>query len=355
MSPKRVLITGAYGFVGSHILDQFLSIDVSVRAVVGSEAEEETLRNKFPRTSSAQLDFAIVPDEDLSVPGAYDDALSATPVPFDTVVHTISANPSEEEDCFSHFVNLESDSKRALLESVNAVAPKVRRVIVTSSLHSFATWLAASEVRRTTRSTISSIQSVAATDPEYLLATCRASVDLVNDRLWKFIQNERPRFDLVALCAPSVCGPSIRPLRSLADLEEGNQRAWSMCNSFTIPPDGMLYYTDVRDFAFAHVQAALIPQAGNRRFVISAGTMPSQAVSDIVLKHFPELADRVTPPSPVNPIRSEMLSSALVDSTPATVMLGLVRYRSVDETLTDLAKQLVELEQKVRGIGNGRG
>ena len=251
MSPKRVLLTGAYGFIGSHVLDQLLSFNISVRAVVGSETEREALRNQFPRITEAELDFAIVPDIDLLAPRAYDDALIATSEPFDTVIHTVCASSSEEEDCFSHFVNLQSDSKKSFLESVRAFAPRVRRVIITSTLTLFARWLQSSEVESQARFNTSSVQSVAAADPEFLLATCRASDDLVNDRLWKYIEDERPGFDVVALSAPSVYGPSTRHPRKITDLEEGNQMIWSIRHTASnqravFLSDGISYYADVR-------------------------------------------------------------------------------------------------------------
>ena len=251
MSPKRVLLTGAYGFIGSHILDQLLSFSISVRAVVGSETEREALRNQFPCITESELDFAIVPDTDLLAPRAYDDALIATSEPFDTVIHTVCAGSSEEEDCFSHFINLQSDSKKSFLESVRTFAPRVRRVIITSTLTLFARWLQSSEAESQARFNTSSVQSVAAADPEFLLATCRASDDLVNDRLWKYIEDERPGFDVVALSAPSVYGPSTRHPKKITDLEEGNQMIWSIRHTASnqravFLSDGISYYADVR-------------------------------------------------------------------------------------------------------------
>ncbi|KAF2495156.1 NAD(P)-binding protein [Lophium mytilinum] len=361
MPTKRVLLTGASGFIGLHILDQLLSFDVSVRAVVGSDIEKEALRKQFPRTPPTGLDFAIVPDEDLSVPRAYDDALSATQEPFDTVIHTVTVDSLDEADSLSHFVNQESDGKKDFLQSVQAVAPKVRRVIFTSVLTTFARWLATPDLNSNTRSPTSSIQSVAAKDPEYLLATCRANDDLINDRIWKYLADEKPGFDVVALSAPSVYGPLVRPLTLLTDLEEGNQRIWSICSNIPIGTvglwsDSVSYYVDVRDFAYAHVQAALIPKAGNKRFVISAGMMPSHTVSDIMRNRFPELADRIVDrATPSSVSTTGNLSKDLVDSTPAAAVLGLLRYRSVDETVTDLGLQLVELERRIRANEAGKG
>src|SRR5258708_28723392 len=83
---KRVLLTGANGFVGSHILDQLLSLGHSVRSIVRSEAKAKQVLSDFPNYGS-KLDFGIVPG--ITAPGAFDKVVQSTP-PFDTVIHTAS-------------------------------------------------------------------------------------------------------------------------------------------------------------------------------------------------------------------------------------------------------------------------
>src|SRR4051812_23012628 len=118
MTMKRVLLTGSYNLAGSHILHQLLSYNVSVRAVVGSREEAQILETQYPPTTNPLLDFAVVPPRDLSVPGAYDDALNGCPEPFDTVIHTVTDDPSEEADCLSRFINVETESLLNFLRSI---------------------------------------------------------------------------------------------------------------------------------------------------------------------------------------------------------------------------------------------
>lgn len=85
MSSHRVLLTGANGFIASHILSQLLSSPAqhSVRAVVRSQSKVEDVKSLFPSASSKQLDFAIVPD--MTKVGAFDEALKS---------ELVSANPA---------------------------------------------------------------------------------------------------------------------------------------------------------------------------------------------------------------------------------------------------------------------
>lgn len=80
MASHRILLTGANGFVASHILSQLLASPAqhSVRAVVRSASKVDAVKSLFPSTSPQQLDFAVVPD--MTVPGAFDDALKSDPV-----------------------------------------------------------------------------------------------------------------------------------------------------------------------------------------------------------------------------------------------------------------------------------
>ena len=59
MAVHRVLLTGANGYVASHILSQLLAASHSVRAVVRSQSKVDSVKELFPSASS-QLDFAIV-------------------------------------------------------------------------------------------------------------------------------------------------------------------------------------------------------------------------------------------------------------------------------------------------------
>ncbi|KAF2195554.1 NAD(P)-binding protein [Zopfia rhizophila CBS 207.26] len=353
MPMKRVFLTGAYNLAGSHILDQLLSFNVSVRAVVGSRDEAQALEQQYTPKSNTLLDFAIIPPKDRSAPGAYDEALDGYPGPFDTVIHTVAANPSEGADCLTRFIHLETETLLNFLRSVNYIAKNVRRVIITTSLTPFARWLVDPQVERSPRGGNPTSQRAPEIDTEYVLATSRASDNIIHDEIWKWAKDTHARFDLVSLTAPSIYGPSIRPLTNSTDLEEANRRIWNICSNdstetVTSPPYGIDYFTDVRDFAFAHVQAVLIPEASNKRFTVSAGMMPrGPVIAEFLRNRFPEFGSRIQPDtSPPRRTPAEEQPLELVDTTPAATILGLVRYRPIEETLTDLARQILELHRR---------
>lgn len=252
MARRRILVTGANTLIGSHILGQFLNYDVSVRAVVSSYEEAQRLSQQYHPQNYPRLDYAIVPHSSLAIPGAFDEALREHPEPFDTIVHTVTADPSDEADCLARFINLETESSLNFLRSVRAVTSRVSRVVIVTSLSPFARWLVDPEVELSSpRSPTLMHHRAAEIDSEYVLATSQASDNIVHDALWRWMRENYARFELAYVTAPSVYGPSLRPLENSSDLQEANRRIWNICSNdsrerMTSPPYGIDYFTDVR-------------------------------------------------------------------------------------------------------------
>ena len=126
---QRVLLTGCNGFVGSHILEQLLSRDLSVRGIVRSQAKAQQVLSDFPNFGT-KLDFGIVPD--ITAPGAFDSVVQSSP-PFDTVIHTASPFLYRAISDNREFLDPAIKGTLEVLKSVNAHAPSVKRVVITSS------------------------------------------------------------------------------------------------------------------------------------------------------------------------------------------------------------------------------
>ena len=67
---------------------------------------------------------------------------------------------------------------------------------------------------------------------------------------WKFIEKEKPHFDLVTLSPPATFGPLRHTITSIADLNESNSRLWKFCFSSSkdapVPYMPVHTYVDVR-------------------------------------------------------------------------------------------------------------
>lgn len=69
---KTILITGASGFVATHVVKAFLERGYQVRGTVRSEQTAANVRKNFLEYSD-RLSFTIV--EDIAQPGAFDEAV----------------------------------------------------------------------------------------------------------------------------------------------------------------------------------------------------------------------------------------------------------------------------------------
>jgi hypothetical protein len=74
----------------------------------------------------------------------------------------------------------------------------------------------------------------------------------------------------------------------------------------------------------------------------------SSAIADFLKTRFPELGNRFqnTYDSPPRRAPSGDPPVDFTDTHLASTILGLTRYRSVDETLTDLTRQMLELHRR---------
>jgi nucleoside-diphosphate-sugar epimerase len=341
---QRVLITGANGYVGSHVLQEFLAKGISVRSIVRSQAKAEQVLSDFPNYRS-KLDFGIVPD--ITTPGAFDEVVKSTP-PFDIVIHTASPFLYKVISSNLEFLDPAIKGTLEILKSVKAHAPTVKRVVITSSCAAVVNFGA---------DPFSSPKKVYTEDDWYpltwdnaLAGTSQqaylASKKFAEKAAWSFIEEEKPNFDLVTLTPPMVYGPLRHSISGVDNLNESTARIYNLffttSKDAELPPNGMPVYTDVRDLAIAHLKAATIPEASNKRFIICKGQITSQEISDILRKNIPELQERTpvgTPGgNPLNPNAYEC-SSAL-----AQRILGLT-FRTEEETFVDLGKQLLEIEK----------
>ena len=346
---QRVLLTGANGYIGSHILSVLLARGLSVRSVVRSQAKVDQMRADFSNCTNAQLDFALVPD--ITAPGAYEKAVVSNP-PFDTVIHAASPFLYRVVKDNSEFLVPALNGTREILKAVKAHAPSVTRVIITGScaavvdLTGEANKPATAEPKMYTEDDWNpdSWEAALAGSPS---VAYRASKKFAEKAAWEFLETEKPSFDIVVLNPPMVYGPLRHSVPSVKDLNESTARIYNLFVNAKaddeLPPDGMPSYVDVRDLAEAHWLAATTPEASNSRMIICGGRVSSQNISDVLREKVPELQEKTPRGVPGENLLAK--NAYFCSSEMAQRVLGL-RFRSQEETFVDLAKQLVKLEKK---------
>ncbi|KAL2811560.1 hypothetical protein BJX63DRAFT_433237 [Aspergillus granulosus] len=338
---SRILLTGANGFVASHILHQLLASGSSVRAVVRSQAKADRVRADL-LDARGQLDFAIVPD--IAAAGAFDSTLASVP-PFDVVIHTASPFLYSAASKNTDFLDPAVQGTRQLLLSIKRHAPTVKRVVMTSSCAAVVDFdLPVGGGKVYTSEDWNPVTWDEAVTTTNLSTAYRASKKYAELAAWDFIRDEAPQFDLVTLCPPMVYGPLQHTINKIADLNESNSRIWNLFISSSkdapLPPNGVHLFVDVRDLARAHILATSTPAAANKRMIIAGAKVSSQEISDILRGNFPSLADTCPRGSPgVSSLPSDAYTA---DVSPAKEILGL-EFRDVASTFVELAQQLIAI------------
>jgi len=54
----------------------------------------------------------------------------------------------------------------------------------------------------------------------------RGSKKFAELEVWKFVETQKPHFDVVTLCPPMTFGPVVHPVHKVDDLNESNARLW---------------------------------------------------------------------------------------------------------------------------------
>lgn len=102
--------------------------------------------------------------------------------------------------------------------------------------------------------------------------------------------------------------------------------------------------TCIQEVAFAHVAALFTPEASNQRFIVCAGEIASQTISDTLRANFPKLEERTPIGNPGVSSLPEKAKRYDINSEKSRKVLG-VKYRSVEDTLKDLGAQLLAIEK----------
>lgn len=202
MSLKSVLLTGATGSVGAHVLSQLISSDHAVTAIVRSLSKSRLFfTQKYPsQIASGTLILAEIPD--LSAPHVFDDLAKTV----DAIIHV--ATPLSNKNFQTEVIDPTWLIDQSILKAA-AQAPSVKRVIITGSIVStfnlFEDMFSGKTISEKSYNPITHEQGLESPASAYMYAKTAAEL-----KSWEFVEKEKPGFDLVVLLAPSITGRCIQ-------------------------------------------------------------------------------------------------------------------------------------------------
>ncbi|KAK4157669.1 hypothetical protein C8A00DRAFT_29353 [Chaetomidium leptoderma] len=338
----KVLLTGGSGFIAAHILEQLLTKGHSVVTTVRSEEKAAKIREAYPsHAASGNLAVAIVPD--IAQSDAFDEVVKTPGL--EVVLHTASPFHFKWTDPQKELIDPAVVGTTAILHAIARSAPKVRRVVVTSSFAAIIDETQLADPSTTFSET--SWNPVTLADIHNSPATAyRASKTLAERAAWDFVRDPAngATFDLVTVNPPLVFGPVVHYLASLDGINTSNERLVDCLQGKwrdAVPATGAVaIWVDVRDVAAAHVKAGLeIPEAGGKRLFVTAGLFSNAELGQIARKNFPEDAERL----PTEETKGGELPAEgerfRFDNEATSKLLG-IKWRSFEESVVDTVASL---------------
>ncbi len=333
MDAKTVVVTGASGYIGKHIVKELLDHGYHVRGSVRSEAKADETRAAVGPDHLDRLTFVTL---DLTSDEGWDAALDGA----DALLHTASpfplATPKDPDEIIRPAVDGTLRALRA------AKAAGVSRVVVTSSCVAIYNdeLRPGQEMLDETNWSPTGVDSTSAYDDSKTLAERAA---------WDFVETEAPEITLSTVNPGVVWGPPLDDNfgTSLSLVER------LLTGQDPMLPDVSFPVVHVRDVAAIHRLSLETDDAAGQRFPAAAGAMTMVEMARTLNAEIPESKAKTrTAPSflvrlmarfnsEMKTIAPRLGRSGNVSGRNAEQRLGIT-FTGARETLLESARYLVD-------------
>jgi nucleoside-diphosphate-sugar epimerase len=282
---STVLVTGANGLIGSHVVDQFIFAGYKVRGTVRDVKRNDWMKDFFAKRHG-EGKFELIQVEDMSVPGCFDEAVKGVA----GVMHTTSAlsltatspTPIIDEIVTTVMTAFESAFKE----------PSIKRFVLTSSA-----WAAAFPkpgVKFSITAKDWNEQTItdawAEGQPQSNgMSIYAAGKTQAEKAAWKFIEEKKPHFSFNTVLPETVFGPILSPsnqgIPSTAGFVKMLFEGQGIDFLKMVQPQ---YFIDVVDSAKLHVAALIYPSVENERLLGYAQPWNWNDVLQIISEMYPE-------------------------------------------------------------------
>lgn len=260
----NVLVTGATGFIASHIVERLLAQGHRVRGTVRSLKKEKDLA-PLRALAGASERLELV-EADLLRDGAFDAAAQGC----EGVLHTASPYVLDAKDPQKDLVDPALNGTRNVLRACQK-AGTVKRVVVTSSMAAITD---EPESDHVLTEADWNVKSTLERNAYYYSKT------LAEKAAWEFVEKEKPSFDLVTINPFLVIGPS-----HSAGINTSNQLFVDLLKGAYPGLMNLTWgFVDVRDVADAHIRALETPGAKGR-YITAGDTIAMRSVVELLEKN----------------------------------------------------------------------
>eukprot|EP00914_Ancora_sagittata_P013490 GHVO01026547.1.p1 GENE.GHVO01026547.1~~GHVO01026547.1.p1 ORF type:complete len:397 (+),score=40.31 GHVO01026547.1:111-1193(+) len=257
----KVLVTGASGYIATHVVQQLLKAGYSVRGTVRSLVNEQKVKPLKELCPDAAHPLELV-EADLNDPECWDKAVEGC----SHVMHTASPFPSSTpKDPEKEIIRPAVDGALNVLQA--CAKHQVKRVVLTSSIAAVSGGLGDPDKPDHVFSEVDWTNSDQAGIDSYV-----KSKTLAERAAWDFVEklSDEERFELATINPGYVVGPVLSGSADATSMEIPRRLMQK-----ELPMLAKLYMVvcDVRDVAQAHVNAMTIPEAAGNRHLVTSGGM----------------------------------------------------------------------------------
>ena len=262
---EKVLVTGASGYIGLHVIAQLIDRGYLVRGSLRSRDRESEVRNALSKVVNTENKLEIC-ELDLLKDDGWDDAAQGC----EYVIHVASPLVQKAPDDENEVIE---PAKQGLIRALkSAIKNKVKRFVMTSSFSA----VGYGHDRDV-------FDESHWTDPKRNIGAYNKSKAIAERAMWDHLESlpESDRIEAVAINPTLVVGPSLSD-----DMGTSNMFIQKMLEgSYPAAPKIHFGFVTVEDTARAHIEAMLNPNASGKRFILSEKNMWLREMNQVLVNN----------------------------------------------------------------------
>lgn len=333
----KVLVTGASGYLGLHIVHQLLEAGVNVRATTRNPKSERSVGPLKMLPHASEL-LEIVQLDLLDDPVKFEDVVRGC----DYVIHNASPFPASVPKDESILIKPAMDGTLNMLKACHKVGGVIR-VSITSSVAAIDTGLPAGVYDESSWSDLN-FRGMNAYMKSKTMAE-QAAWKFVND----FAEDDPNKFELSTICPAAIMGPAI------SNAKNTTMDGLVQIVRLPITPKSGMSMVDVRDAAKGLITALTHPNAAGERFIMASKAMSFQDIGSTLKSKYgytgywfskylmPYSVGKVGAyvNGPLKQVMAQWGKVPEYNATKVTRVMG-VEYRPIEETLENMFDSAVQ-------------
>jgi len=257
-----ILVTGANGFIGSHVVKTLLERGYTVRGTVRPFTKKDSYKNLYELTNDPKKLHLV--EADIMDPKAWEDAVKGCKYVIHTACPNLSYDPSNEDVLIKPAVE-------GTLNVLNAgLQGGITKSVITSSIGTM--WLGNHKKEISEQDWLD----------ESKCDSFHKSKALAERAIWNFWSKNKENMEVVIINPGFTVGPVLTKSKS-ASIE---MILKLITGKVPALPNFSFAMADVKDVAEAHVNALFAQNSNGKRYLIASQTSTFEKIASVIRAEF---------------------------------------------------------------------